>query len=547
MALTVHDTSLPDLLARQIAAQPAATILRKKDRGIWKAVDWAELGRRVHAMAAALHAAGIGPGDVVGVLSEISPAFVAADLGILTAGGIALALYPSDTGEAVAHVLATSRCKLLFVEGEEQLDKVLHIRDVCPDLRRIVILDMKGLRDFADPLCESLAQFLARAGSFTAPALDANAIAVLAYTSGTTGQPKPVWLSHRNIMTQLAAGLTLTGLGPGDERLAFLPMALVTERIFGLYLALASGTISNLVESVETVPENLAEIRPTVLIAPPRVWQRLATGLATTAEAATTLQRAAFDWALRSGSTLARRLVLKPALASIGLDRLRCAWVGGAPVSPALIARFQALGVDLQEFYGLAESGGVVSFGSVIAGMELRIAEGGEIQIRGPQIAAEGWLATGDLGHFTDGRLHFEGRISERLTLRDGRMVMPTRIENELKLSPYISDVLVFGDGQDDLAGLIMVEQDVLERWAQTRDLPPGNFAALVQSDAVRTLLQAELDRLSHALPHRLRRFAVINRRLEPGDPELTPMLRLRRDVVARAHPDLLQALFAPG
>ena len=444
-------------------------------------------------------------------------------------------------------MLATSRCKLLFVEGEEQLDKVLHIRDVCPDLRRIVILDMKGLRDFADPLCESLAQFLARAGSFTAPALDANAIAVLAYTSGTTGQPKPVWLSHRNIMTQLAAGLTLTGLGPGDERLAFLPMALVTERIFGLYLALASGTISNLVESVETVPENLAEIRPTVLIAPPRVWQRLATGLATTAEAATTLQRAAFDWALRSGSTLARRLVLKPALASIGLDRLRCAWVGGAPVSPALIARFQALGLDLQEFYGLAESGGVVSFGSVIAGMELRIAEGGEIQIRGPQIAAEGWLATGDLGHFTDGRLHFEGRISERLTLRDGRMVMPTRIENELKLSPYISDVLVFGDGQDDLAGLIMVEQDVLERWAQTRDLPPGNFAALVQSDAVRTLLQAELDRLSHALPHRLRRFAVINRRLEPGDPELTPMLRLRRDVVARAHPDLLQALFAPG
>ena len=547
MALTVNDPTLPALLARQIAAQPTATILRKKDRGIWKAVDWAELGRRVHRMAAALAAAGIGPGDVVGVLSEISPDFVSADLGILTAGGVALALYPSDTGAAVAHVLASSRCRLLFVEGEEQLDKVLHIREACPDLRRIVILDMKGLRDFADPLCESLATFLAGAGDFTAPVLDRNDPAVLAYTAGTTGQPKPVRLSHSNIITHLTTGLALTGMTAGDERLAFLPMALVTERIFGLYLSLAAGTISNLVESVETVPENLAEIRPTVLIAPPRVWQRLATGLATTAEAATTLQRAAFNWAVRSSSALARGLVIKPALASLGLDRLRCAWVGGAPVSPALIDRFHALGVNLQEFYGLTESGGVVSFGTMVAGMELRIADSGEIQVRGPHIAAEGWLATGDLGHFTDGQLHFEGRISERLTLRDGRVIMPTGIENELKLSPFIADVLVFGDGQDDLAGLIMVEQDVLERWAQARDLPPGNFAALVQSAAVRTLLQAELDRLSRALPIKLSRFSVIDRRLEPGDPELTPMLRLRRDVVARSHPDLIEALFRPN
>lgn len=547
MALTVNDPTLPALLARQIAAQPTATILRKKDRGIWKAVDWAELGRRVHHMAAALAAAGIGPGDVVGVLSEISPDFVSADLGILTAGGVALALYPSDTGAAVGHVLASSRCRLLFVEGEEQLDKVLHIRDVCPDLRRIVILDMKGLRDFADPLCQSLASFLAGAGNFTAPVLDGNDPAVLAYTAGTTGQPKPVRLSHRNIITHLTTGLALTGMTAGDERLAFLPMALVTERIFGLYLSLAAGTISNLVESVETVPENLAEIRPTVLIAPPRVWQRLATSLATTAEAATTLQRTAFNWAVRSGSAIARGLVIKPALASLGLDRLRCAWVGGAPVSPALIDRFQALGVNLQEFYGLTESGGVVSFGTMVAGMELRIADSGEIQVRGPHIAAEGWLDTGDLGHFTDGQLHFEGRISERLTLRDGRVIMPTGIENELKLSPFIADVLVFGDGQDDLAGLIMVEQDVLERWAQARDLPPGNFAALVQSAAVRTLLQAELDRLCHALPIKLSRFSVIDRRLEPGDPELTPMLRLRRDVVARSHPDLIEALFRPN
>ena len=544
MALTSQDITLPALLQRQVAERPDTTILRKKDRGIWKAVDWAELGRRVQAMAAALAAAGIGRGDVVGVLSEISPEFVSADLGILVAGGIALALYPSDTGDAVAHVLAGSGCRLLFVEGEEQLDKVLHIRDACPNLRRIVILDMKGLRDFSDPLCQSLSEFLAQGGDFSPPELAPDDAAVLAYTAGTTGQPKPVLLSHRNIMTQIAAGLALSGLADGDERLAFLPMALVTERIFGLYLSLASGTISNLVESVETVPENLAEIRPTVLIAPPRVWQRLATGLATTAEAATNLQRAAFNWAVRSGSALARGVVLRPALASIGLDRLRCAWVGGAPVSPALIERFHALGVPLEEFYGLVESGGLVSVGTLAAGLELRLGDDGEIHLRGPQVAAADWLATGDLGRLADGRLVFEGRISERLTLRDGTVVMPSRIENELKLSPFISDVLVFGEGHDYLAGLVMVEQEVLERWAQARDLPPGNFAALVQSEAVRTLLQSEIDRLGGNAPVRLRRFAVIDRRLEAGDPELTPMLRLRRDVVARSHPELIEAMF---
>lgn len=547
----MQDVSIPAMIRRQVAQAGGSTILRKKDRGIWKAVAWAELGRRVDAVAAGLQAAGIGRGDVVGVLSDISPAFIAADLGILAAGSVALALYPSDAGDAVAHVLAGSGCQLLFVEGEEQLDKVLHARAQCPALRRIVILDMKGLRAFTDPMCESFEVFLARGTGFVMPDIGADHPAVLAYTAGTTGPARPIRLSHRNVITQIGAGLALTGLGPADERLAFLPMAQVTERIFGLYLSLAAGAISNLVESVETVPENLAEVRPTVLIAPPRVWQRLAGGLDASAAAATNVQRGLFRWAMRAGSGLARRLVLRPALAAVGLDRLRCAWVGGAAVSPDIIRRFHTLGVPLVEFYGLTECGGLASLDAPVAGLELRIAADGEIHLRGPQVAdenlADGWLATGDLGHHVDGGLRFEGRANERLILPDGSAVLPSMLENALKLSPFIGDALVVGEGQGRLGCLVMLEPDVLEGWALARDLPPGNFAALVQSDEVRALVQTEIDRVNGTARVALGCFAVIDRRLEPGDPELTAMMRLRRDVVLAGYADRIETMFRSG
>lgn len=544
MALT--DSSIAELVRRKAAASGGVTILRKKDRGIWKSVSWAELGQRVDAMAGALQAAGIVPGDVVGVLADISPEFISADLGILSVGGVALALMPSDSGGAIAHCLAETNCVLLFVEGEEQLDKALGIRAMCPALRRIVIMDMKGLRSFDDPMSESLEKFLARRGEPSVHVPAANDIAVIAYTSGTSGAPKPVRLSHANIMAQIATGLKLTGVGPGDERLAFLPMALVVERIFGLYLSLASDTISNLVESVETVPENLAEVRPTMLIAPPRVWQRLASGLAAATAAATALQRGAFNLALQSGSPLARRMVLRPALESFGLDRLRCAWVGGASSSAAMRAHFRALGVPLQEFYGLVESGGLASLGAAIAGMELRIADG-EIMLRGPLVASvgpDGWLGTGDLGAVIDGKLRIDGRISEQFILQDGATITPALLENALRVNPFIADALVFGAGQQTLCCIVMVEQDALEQWAQARDLPPGNFAALVRAPEVRALLQAAVDEANKTTSPHLHRFVVIDRRLEPGDAELTPMMRLRRDVVVANYPDLINEMF---
>lgn len=552
--MAVNDLSIPALLLRRAGETPTATILRKKDRGIWKATDWAGLLMQAQSFASGLTASGLSRGSVVGVLSEISPHAVAADLGTLGAGMVALALQPNEASESVAHVLADSGCALVFVEGEEQLDKVLHVRDRCPHLRRVVILDMKGLHDFADPICESLSAFLARGGPGVFVEAASDDVAVLAYTAGSVGTPRGVRLSNRNIMAQVAAGLGLTKIIDGDERLAFLPLALHAERVLGLYLSLAGGCISNLVESVETVPENLAEVRPTVLIAPPRVWQRLAGGLAARAAGATSVQRGLYNWALGSGSAMAHRLVIKPALASIGLDRVRCAWVGGAPVAAALLRQFTALGIPLTEFYGLTEAGGLASIDAPVPSFDVRIAADGEIQVRGPHLGVgyqneggfggiEGWLATGDLGRFEGGKLVVDGRAADRITLASGKVVMPATLETELRVSRFIADALVRADGGATLTCLLMVNQDVLDDWAQSQDLPPGNFSTLVQTRAVQDLLQGEINRVNATAPVKLGGFSVIDRRLEPGDPELTPMMMLRRSFVIEKYRDLPKSM----
>ena len=594
----MNETTLPAMISARIAAHGAETILRKKDRGIWKPITWAELGARARAIGMALRAEGLGTGDVAGILSEATPDWIAADLGILGAGCVSVALYPTDAGPAVAHVLRDSGCRLLFVENEEQLDKILHLRADCPDLARIVILDMKGLRSFADPMCESLDSFIARgmAADRADPpdhgeadawergiaAIDADALAVLSYTSGTTGPAVGVMLSHRNIMTQVVGVARMTGQTAADERLAFLPMCHVTERILGLYQALYCRTISNLVENAETVPENLQEVRPTVMIAIPRVWQKFYSRIAVASTGATWLQKAAFDAAFKLNAAshgdpgllarLAAWLVLRPARRAVGLDRLRVAWVGGASVSPALLRWYRALGIDLREVYSLTECAGLVaappgsaaianaSIGSVGQSVpygEIALAPDGEVLVRGPHVClgywgqpersaaslASGWLRTGDLGRIEGGNLTLTGRTSEVLTLADGSRVSPAALENELTLSPFIADALVLGRSAGGLAALVMIEHDTVEKWAHDSNVAFTGFTSLVQAPEVSALVGQAVQQANAGAPagQRIAAFRLIDRNLAPEDPELTPMMKLRRDVVTTRFATLIE------
>lgn len=595
--MSMQDASVAAMVWRQIAAHGETVILRRKDRGIWQAITWNALGAQARAIGMALKQAGLRSGEVAGLLAETAPDWIAADLGILGAGCVSLGLYPTDPAATLGTVLRHSGCRVLFVENEEQLDKALQVRAACPALARIVIMDMKGLREFADPMCESLAAFTARgaaadraapgaweAGIATITPAD---IAVLAATAGTGDIPRLAMLSHGNIMTQIVGAAALTGQTEADSRIAFLPMSQVAERVFGLYVALYCGTISNLVESPETVPENLAEVRPTVMFAIPRIWEKLHAAVSVGVTGATRLQRAAYRGAmalaerrvtllaagaavpgwLEMAAGLASFLVLKPVQRAIGLDRVRLAFVGAAPVSAELVRWYAATGIALRQVYGTSECGGVAAMtpadkpradavGAPVPYGELALSDAGEVLIRGPHVCvglwadgasrpaadAQGWLHTGDLGRMEGGQLVLTGRVGEAIATAGGADLMPAAFENALKLSPFIADAILVGGARDGVGCLVVLEFDVVEKWAQERNVPFTSSASLARAPEIVALITNELRARAPAL--KLGGFRVIGQRIEAGDPEMTPVMRLRRHLIIERYRDLIEDIY---
>ncbi len=501
--------TLPAWLLHRVAERPQVTVLRRKHHGIWKSVSWGELGDNACRFGMGLKAAGLRVGEAVAVLSETRLEWVYADLGIIGAGGVTVGLYPSDGPDTVGDMLRATDAGVVFVENDEHLDKVLQIRGACPALRRIVIFDMRGLRDFADPACESLTNFLARGAEHdrTHPAdwadgigaLDPAAPAMILHTQGTTGRPKPVSLTHGNVFFQVNNAASLLGQVEGDERLAFLPMALATERIIGLYVGLYCGTIGNYVESADTVAEDLREVRPTVLAAPPRLWEKYYANVVLAAGAATPLQRRLYRWAMTRGerganARLADMIVLRRIRRLLGLDRIRLAYVDGGGVSAALLRWYLTLGIRLIERYGPAEAGGLAA------------------------------LMPADT---------------------PGECVAAEAIECQLRMSPYIEDVMIAGAARAGLCCLVIIDHDSVERWAQDNNVPYTGFAGLARAPDVQTLIQGEIEQINAGLRqrHGIRAFRLLEQKPEPGDPELTPMLRLRREVMHRKHAVLIDSM----
>lgn len=557
--------TMPALVAERASSDPAGVILRRKDRGIWKPVTWGDLAQRMNAAAAALHAAGIGSGDVVAILSDTNPAWATLDLGIQAAGAIAAGINPADPPAEVARLLRETGARLLFVEGEAMLDKALEARGDCPALTRIVIMDMKGLRDLADPGCESLDAFLARAGSAAPPGvtLDPDAPAVLIPTSGTAGPARAVALSHRNIQAAIAAAAGPLDVRSADERLAFLPMCHVIERVLGLYLSLCVGAISNYVEGVDTVPENLQELQPTVLIAPPRFWRRLHARIDAASAAATPVQRWLLRRTLAAGLArsrgtasaidrsflgIGRRPILAPVRRSLGLGRLRRAVFAFGGVAEAVSDWLHAVGIETAELYGQTEAGGFGFLVSQAASDDVRLAGDGEIQVRGTRVAlgyrqgdalaplatADGWLCTGDAGEGRGGRLAPAGRLSE------GRDI--AAVEAALRSSPYISDAVAVPAG-GGFAALVMIDPDTVEPWAQRHKVPFTGFASLVRAEEVKALVAETVRSASRSGAGAIRAFRLIEQRYEPGDNELSPVFAPRRALLRERHGDLIAAM----
>lgn len=363
-AVALNPASIPAILSARIAAHGNDIVLRKKDHGIWKATTWSQLGARVREIASGLQAIGFRPGDVACVVAETRPEWVHIDLGILSAGGVSGGIHPEQDAEPLGTALRDAKCRVLFVENDEQLDKALLVRDRCPALQRIVTIDMKGLREFADPMCESLQSFVARGST------DSDWEAGIAAITGD--QPAVLLLPRTGVSRTLTHGDALHLIGnarsmlalrPSDERLALLPMCHVMERVLGLYLSLDARVVSNYLENPDTAIENLQEVQPTVLATDPRIWQLLHGRITNAAAAATAVQRTLYRGALAAGAgggpmaLLARLCVLHAVRRELGLSRLRVAYIGGAKLAPDIECWATALGITIQPIDGQATRG----------------------------------------------------------------------------------------------------------------------------------------------------------------------------------------------
>jgi long-chain acyl-CoA synthetase len=600
--MTVAET-LPKSFLLAVAARGERPALRKKVLGIWKTITWNDWLNRAMEVAFALDGLGFRTGDVASVLANTVPEWCYADLGVLCAGGVSSGIYPTDSAKQVAYLANDSRTRVLFVEDDEQLDKAIEVRDQCPTLERIVIFDMEGLAKFSDPMCISFDEFLAQGRARMAGREDRwdemitsrgpDDLAILVYTSGTTGPPKGAMLSNRNIVTQMRHATEVLEYRDDEERIAFLPMCHVAERVAGCYYSIATGAVSNYAESPETVLDNLRELQPTSLGAVPRVWERLYSATTIALKDATALERWAYRLAIAAGyrianARLARRaptllerigfaaaywLVLRNIRIMIGIDRCRWLWTGAAPIAPDLIRWYLALGMNMYEVYGQTENAGLATVmpadaiklgtvGKSVPYGEVAVSPQGEILIRGDfvfmgylnqparsteTVDRDGWLHTGDVGLIDDeGYVQITDRMKDIIITAGGKNITPSEIENQLKFSPYISDAVVIGDRRPYLTCLVMIDLENVEKFAQDNAVPFTNYASLCQTKEVRDLIWGEIEKVNghFARVETIKRFHLIEQQLTAEDDELTPTMKLKRKFVNEKYLKEIDAMY---
>ena len=602
--IVVEGDTLAALFWNAVRQRADQVIVRQKDFGIWRGWTWHDTGVIVSEIAMGLVADGLQSGECVSILSNTSVEWVWCDFAVLSAGGVSNGIYPTDASSQVQFLCKDSRTVVLIVEDEEQLDKVLDVRADLPALRWIVLIDPKGLANFNDPKVITLDALRARGRDYDAahPGVFAsrcesrnpNDLAILVYTSGTTGRPKGAMHSHRGLIAAIHSLNTVMPQDERDERMCVLPLCHVAERVVGLYCSIYTGTTMSFVENPDTVPENVREIAPTVFGGVPRTWEKFYSAVTIAVNEAGWVQQIAYRWAIGVGGEIADRVMagqpvgalskikfwiadlvsLRNVRRFIGIDRCRFLVTGAAPISPDLIRWYLALGIPMLEAWGQTESGGVstcsppraIRLGSI--GRALPVNEvaidpaTGEILVRGPNvfmgylnqpektaeaIDADGWLHTGDVGAMDgDGYFRISDRMKDIIITAGGKNVTPSEWENELKFSPYVTDAVVIGDRRSYLTAIIMIDQENVERFAQDHDVAFSNYASLTRSAEVVALVQGEIDRVNKkfARVEQIRKFFLLDTLLSAEDDELTPTMKLKRQFVQTKYAPQIETMY---
>ena len=589
--------TINQMVQNTIQQYGSKTALSHKVDKKYQDISYATLAERIKDFCLGLTELGLQKGDRVALLSENRPEWAITDLATLAGGGVTVPMFSTLTSAQVEYIVRDSGAKILCVSSERQLQKIKDWdANVPTNLQHIVIFDDlqdDSVRTF-DQVCE-LGQQVENGDQVYQQASDAvgpDDLASIIYTSGTTGDPKGAMLTHSNFMSNAQAAMRIVSITPDDVFLSFLPLSHVFERMGGHYLPLSGGATIAYAESLFTIRQDMQEVRPTIMMSVPRLYEGMHERIIRSVKEGSSTKQKIFHWSVGVGAkvsqaiqrkrkpnpilslkaSIANKLVFQKLKAVTG-GRLRFFVSGGAPLSKAIAEFFHAAGILILEGYGLTETSPVISVnqpdrwkfgtvGPIVPGVEVKIAEDGEILSRGPHIMqgyfnkpsdtaeaidADGWFHTGDIGEIDEeGFLTITDRKKNILVLSNGKNVAPQPIENQLKQSPYISEIMLLGDQHKSVAALIVPSLDEIKEYAKEQQLETGDMAALLQTQEIQRLIRGEINQYSSDLAdfERVRMFTLMAEEFSEKSGEMTPTLKLKRSVVMENHKAAIDQMY---
>ncbi|MBZ0128265.1 MAG: AMP-binding protein [Rhodobacteraceae bacterium] len=600
--------SIPKLLARNAKVYGDKAASREKEFGIWQSWTWAEVQEETRALAMGLLALELAPGDHVAIIGANRPALYWAMVAVQMCGAVPVPLYQDAAAEEMAYVLDHCGARFVIAEDQEQIDKVLEIADRLGSLEQMVYLDKRGMRKYDHTTLNSYADVQAegRAGHYRLEPILEQRIAeltydstcVMLYTSGTTGKPKGVVLSNRNIIEASRTSSEFDHLNAGDSVLAYLPMAWVGDFIFSIGQCYWTGFCVACPESAATMQADLKEIGPSYFFAPPRFFEGLLTTVMIRMEDASKLKQRMFHYfmehARRVGGCildgkpvsgmdhlkyrLGEFLVYGPLKNQLGMSRVRIGYTAGEAIGPEIFEFYRSIGVNLKQLYGQTEASVFITVqpdGEVRAdtvgvpapGVEIRIGDNGEVYYRSPSTFvkyyknpestadtkdAEGWVATGDAGYFEEGTGHLKiiDRAKDVGKMADGSLFAPKYVENKLKFYPNVLEAVLFGMNADKCVAFINIDLAAVGNWAERNNVGYASYQELAGNKRVLDMIQGHVEEVNASLADdpilngcQVHRFLILHKELDPDDGEMTRTRKVRRKIVAEKFDDLIGAL----
>ena len=600
--------TFPRLILHHAATRPEAPAIREKSLGIWQTWSWSEVADRVRALACGLSALGFKRGDNLAIIGDNRPHLYMMMAAAQSVGGVPVPLYQDAVSAEMLFVLQDAEVRFALVEDQEQVDKLLEIKDQLPCLEHIVYDDPRGMRHYTQTFLHDVHELMEMGrihdrnhpdflnGEIEQGHFDD--VSVMLYTSGTTGKPKGVCQTHASFIAAARGGIEVDRLTADEDILSYLPMAWVGDHLFSFAQATVAGFTINCPESGETVMTDLREIGPTYYFAPPRVFEGLLTSVMIRMEDASKIKQKLFHHfmavAKRCGARildgqpvstadrlqygLGNLLIYGPLRNALGMNRIRVAYTAGAAIGPELFSFYRSIGINLKQLYGQTETCAYVclqpdghvksdTVGAPAPGVEIKIADNGEVLVKGPMllkgyykrpdataesINADGYFLTGDAGFLdADGQLKIIDRAKDVGKLSNGSMFAPNYIENKLKFFQFIKEAVCFGSDRDMVCAFINIDVGAVGNWAERRGIAYSGYTDLAAKPQVLELIRECLEEVNAALAgdvmvadSQVHRFLVLHKELDPDDDELTRTRKVRRNFVAEKYKVLIDALY---